>query len=180
MATYLLSDLHLGHDNIIEYCDRPFADVEDMNQTLVVNWNDAVDPDDEVIYGGDLTIAGTAAAFLEWTSKLNGDIVFLVGNHDRTVVETLDRVSVLEHYRFSHGGCDFYCTHRPEDVPRNWDGWSVFGHHHNNYPDEFPFLDPETRRINISIELLDYEPVPIETIIECIERGERLETAPKR
>jgi len=57
MAQYLISDLHLDHENIIEYCSRPFEDVEEMNEVLVKNWNVTVDPDDEVIFGGDLTIA---------------------------------------------------------------------------------------------------------------------------
>lgn len=32
---YLISDLSLDHTNIIEYCDRPFSSVEEMNDTLV-------------------------------------------------------------------------------------------------------------------------------------------------
>ena len=40
----------------------------------------------------------------------------------------------------------------------------------------FPFIDPETQRINISVELLEYEPIHIDTLLEYIERGERLES----
>lgn len=178
MVQYLISDLHLDHENIIEYCDRPFEDVEEMNDVLIKNWNDTVNPNDEVIFGGDLTIAGTAAAFLKWIERLNGEIVFIVGNHDRTVIKKLDRVHIMQHYQFSAGEYDFYCTHRPENIPKNWDGWAVFGHHHNNYPDALPFFDPEHHRINISVELLDYRPIHIETILDCIERDERLSVAP--
>ena len=31
MTTWFTSDLHLGHVNIIRYCERPFADVDEMN-----------------------------------------------------------------------------------------------------------------------------------------------------
>lgn len=31
---YLISDLHLDHANVIDYCDRPFDSVEEMNETL--------------------------------------------------------------------------------------------------------------------------------------------------
>jgi len=40
---YLVSDIHLDHDNIIDYCDRPFSSVEEMNETLVEHWNAVVD-----------------------------------------------------------------------------------------------------------------------------------------
>jgi calcineurin-like phosphoesterase family protein len=32
---YILSDLHLGHGNVIRYCNRPFADVTKMNMALL-------------------------------------------------------------------------------------------------------------------------------------------------
>jgi calcineurin-like phosphoesterase family protein len=28
---YIWSDLHLGHENVIRYCNRPFTDAVDMN-----------------------------------------------------------------------------------------------------------------------------------------------------
>lgn len=76
MSLYLVSDLHLDHENVIRYCDRPFTDVEDMNQTLVTNWNSVVAPADEVIFGGDLTISGSSSTFLTWTDQLHGELIF--------------------------------------------------------------------------------------------------------
>jgi calcineurin-like phosphoesterase family protein len=35
---YIWSDLHLGHANIIKYCDHPFADAEAMNKALFHAW----------------------------------------------------------------------------------------------------------------------------------------------
>jgi len=42
MTTWFTADLHLGHRNIIEYCNRPFADVDEMNRALIANWNQVV------------------------------------------------------------------------------------------------------------------------------------------
>lgn len=43
---YILSDTHLGHESIIEYCDRLFGSVEEMNEQLVANWNELVNEHD--------------------------------------------------------------------------------------------------------------------------------------
>lgn len=94
---YLVSDLHLDHGNIIDYCGRPFESVEAMNETVVENWNAVVNPNDEVLYGGDLTISWSNTDLLDWLDQLNGEIVFLLGNHDGTVIEELDHVNFFDH-----------------------------------------------------------------------------------
>ena len=170
---YLISDLHLDHDNIIDYCDRPFSSVEEMNDMLVEHWNAVVDPDDEVLYGGDLTIRTSAAALLDWLNELNGEIVFLLGNHDGTVLEELDRVQFVEEFRFEHRGVPFYAIHDPADDPSNWKGWLLHGHHHNNWPDRFPFVDHDSRRVNFSVELLDYRPLATDRLVDYLACGER-------
>jgi calcineurin-like phosphoesterase family protein len=43
---YILSDTHLGHENIIECCDRLFGSVDEMNEQLVANWNELVNEHD--------------------------------------------------------------------------------------------------------------------------------------
>jgi calcineurin-like phosphoesterase family protein len=170
---YLVSDLHLDHDNIIEYCDRPFDSVAEMNETLVERWNAVVDPGDEVLYGGDLTIRSSAAALLDWLEELHGELVFLLGNHDGTVLEGLDRVRFVEECRFEHRGVPFHAVHDPADGPSNHAGWLLHGHHHNNWPDEFPFVDHETRRVNLSVELLDYRPLATDRLVDYLACGER-------
>lgn len=37
--TFFTSDTHFGHANIINLCNRPFKDVNHMNDMLVENWN---------------------------------------------------------------------------------------------------------------------------------------------
>lgn len=50
---YFTSDLHLGHANSIEFTNRPFSNVDEMNETLVRNINDIVSKKDELWILGD-------------------------------------------------------------------------------------------------------------------------------
>ena len=51
---YFTSDLHLGHPAIIHMQNRPFTDVEDMNQKLINNYNAVVKKNDTVYILGDI------------------------------------------------------------------------------------------------------------------------------
>jgi calcineurin-like phosphoesterase family protein len=78
---YFTSDTHFYHSNIIGFCKRPFKNVEDMNETLIGNWNRVVSQDDIVFHLGDFCLGGSH----EWTkilNRLNGKIYLILGNHD--------------------------------------------------------------------------------------------------
>ena len=51
---YFTSDQHLGHPAIISMQNRPFQDVEDMNRTIINNYNSVVHKDDVVYILGDI------------------------------------------------------------------------------------------------------------------------------
>ena len=52
---WFTADSHISHRNIIKYCKRPFSDVEEMNETLISNWNKVVGKDDFVFHLGDFS-----------------------------------------------------------------------------------------------------------------------------
>ena len=43
---WFISDHHFNHDKIIEYCNRPFANVEEMNNYMIKQWNSVVGKND--------------------------------------------------------------------------------------------------------------------------------------
>ena len=159
-ATWVWSDLHLGHENIIRYTNRPFADVEEMNARLYANWDAAVGADDTLVFVGDVAMrAALCDATWQRIREAPGRAkVLVIGNHDLTGSGAL-RV----------GGFDDICallcvggdvplvfTHMPlAAVP---DGWvNVHGHTHDAAPTRSP-------HINVSVEQLAYRPVRLERI----------------
>ena len=81
--TFLASDTHFGHTNIIRFCHRPFGNVIEMNNTLIKNWNETIAPDDTVYFLGDLCYGRYCGYPFDWLWKLNGQMVFIQGSHDR-------------------------------------------------------------------------------------------------
>ena len=79
MTTWLTSDTHYSHSNIIRHCDRPFRDVHCMNESLVSLHNALVKDDDIVFHLGDFVWKGHPDWFL---SRLKGKHMLVPGNHD--------------------------------------------------------------------------------------------------
>lgn len=81
MNRHFTSDSHFNHTNILQYSDRPFADVEEMNEALVERWNAVVAPEDTVYHLGD-TRMKTVELAVPYFQRLNGHKVLVPGNHD--------------------------------------------------------------------------------------------------
>lgn len=79
MTTWYTADLHFGHRGIIEYCQRPWQTVEEMDHGLVQRWNAHVRPDDTVWVLGDVALYPRD---LTPVAGLNGHKVLVAGNHD--------------------------------------------------------------------------------------------------
>lgn len=133
--TFFTSDTHFGHANIIRFCNRPFRNVEEMNEALIENWNLVVSEDDTVFHLGDFAFGGSNV----WKSiipRLNGHINLIIGNHDRKnlrqgymsyfdmvvpqlQIEIEDNSIYLNHYPFLCYGGSYRGV------------WQLFGHVHS-------------------------------------------------
>lgn len=80
--TFYTSDTHFFHKRIIEYCNRPFSSIEEMNEILIQRWNEKVKPNDTVYHLGDFIWSSSVEKIREICSRLNGQKILVYGNHD--------------------------------------------------------------------------------------------------
>lgn len=164
VKTWLISDTHFGHRNIltfktfdgkIERSLRDFKDVDHMDWTMVANWNKVVGPEDKVYHLGDVAIC-TWNHLHPILSSLNGRKVLIKGNHD-----TLKLSQYAQHfydirgYHILDGILLAHIPIHPESLSR-WKG-QVHGHLHANKMKE-PFY------MNVSVEQINYTPIDFEEV----------------
>ncbi len=162
---FLISDTHFDHANIIKYTKRPFKNVEEMNEALVKNWNETVGENDTVYFLGDMAYGKGSRPARYWLSKLNGNIVFIEGNHEK--VGKTQSFSPAQNVVLNYKGEKFLLIHDP-GIKVDWNGWKIHGHVHNNDLENYPHINKERKTINVSVELIGYKPINLDKIIERI------------
>ena len=80
---YYIADCHFGHKNILLFDKRPFGDLAQMEEVMIMLWNAAVRKSDTVYILGDFCW-GKADEWLRIVRQLNGTKVLITGNHDLT------------------------------------------------------------------------------------------------
>lgn len=141
---YFTSDLHFNHGNILAYepITRPFATIDEMNETLIANWNSVVKPEDTVYVLGDFAM-GPAADVRGLVSRLNGTIKLVRGNHDTPAKLKIYQkmgIEVKDIEYLTYKGRFFILCHFPiasEEfmqmvVNDNSEVINVYGHVHSN------------------------------------------------
>lgn len=87
---YFTSDPHYGHINILKYCpNRKFDNIEDMNETLIKNYNEAVKPEDTCIFVGDIFFRCPKSKAKAIMRRLNGKKILVLGNHDQSMTQMM-------------------------------------------------------------------------------------------
>ena len=94
--TWFSADFHLGHANIIRYCNRPFATVEEMDQAIVERLNVSVKRDDVLYFLGDFCMGGQQKIFA-YRQRIHCKKIFAVpGNHDKQACKLKEEFSWLD------------------------------------------------------------------------------------
>lgn len=177
---FFISDTHFGHASTFSKFLRAdgvtplrhFTSVEEMDETMIENWNDAVKPTDKVYVLGDVAISKNSLKAV--MPRLNGDKVLIKGNHD--IYKVSDYSEYFRDIRAYHVLDGMILCHIPiHAASLGRFGSAIHGHLHEKrvlkprgvnartgeilYSDE---IDP--RYFNVSVECIDYRPISLEEL----------------
>lgn len=178
MNTWLTSDLHFGHTNIVSYSQRPFKDEYTMTEGIIERYNEVVKPEDTVWLLGDICM-GQLELTIRHIGRLNGLKILYPGNHDivhprhkrhkntELAKEFLKSFAVVHHHEskpWLDGPGGVLC--RLSHYPVEWEGWSLHGHVHELWRQR-------GRKINVGVDVWDYRPVHVDEVMALVAAGER-------
>jgi len=162
---FIIADTHFGHENIIEYENRPFASVEEMDKQLISNWNKTVKKRDTVFMLGDFAFA-SKERIKELVSLLNGSKILVLGNHDKTYTYSWWKKAgfymvckypiIIEKF--------LILSHEPLYTNTNMPYVNIFGHVHSNPQ----YLDYSKYHFCACAERINYTPIELSEILTKI------------
>jgi len=169
---FFTADQHFGHSNIIKHCDRPFQNVQEMDETLLTNWNAIVGSQDIVYILGDLFFRNIVPV-ADYLQYLKGKKHLLIGNHDKDWMKEINLSQYFESVErmveINDGSHKITLCHYPM---MSWDGiakgdYMIHGHIHSNIDsDYFPLIRKMPNLLNAGVELNEYRPVNLNELLK--------------
>ena len=160
--TWFIGDTHFYHKNIIDYANRPFKSVEDMNKSLIDTWNNRVNKIDRVLVLGDFWFGATRNCE-EILNQLKGYKILIMGNHDTISPNSYLQSGFKEVYRYPILFENFYLlSHYPLYINSNMPYANLFAHVHGNPA----YSDYTSQTMCVSIERphMEYGPINFNTV----------------
>ena len=153
---YFIADTHFNHENIIKYSNRPFKNIQEMNEYIIHKWNSVITRNDIVYHLGDVGF-GTTEELREFINKLSGNKILIKGNHDlRRGKNGWKEVGFIEVYKKKLIIDNLILTHDPIEVEEGY--INVFGHIHDKPLDE---KFSKNNHICVSCDVINYTPISI-------------------
>jgi calcineurin-like phosphoesterase family protein len=186
--TWLVSDTHFGHDNIVGFCLRP----EDHEQAMIAEWRKEVPDTATVLHLGDLNYGKNARFKNLIARELTGERKLLIqGNHDHQrfsfykasgfslvrpfSIKYPSRL-VLPHPDFYRISFSHYPWNPDEDGVQSPYDIRIHGHIHNNGYTRDAYVPFLRNHINLSVEQTHYKPVNLGLLLDAYLYGEYPET----
>ncbi|MWV45020.1 phosphoesterase [Paenibacillus sp. HJL G12] len=155
---FVISDHHFGHQKIIDFESRPFANAAEMDEYMIEQWNAVVSQEDKVFHLGDFSFYNKekTKAIVE---RMHGTKSLILGNHDRGRSKAwwLDAgFNDVSEYPIIYQSF-FILSHEPIYMNKHMPYVNIHGHiHGQKYEGQHYF--------NVSVEHWDYKPVSFEDI----------------
>lgn len=154
MKVFIIADNHFADENIIRYCNRPFASAKEMDEVIIKNWNETVSNNDVVIHLGDFAL-GSREYCADICKRLNGKKILIKGNHDTHSAQFYRKCGFAEVSKFPIIYDNFYImSHEPLQLSETTPYYNCYGHVHN----DMKYIDNATSRC-FSVERIGYRPV---------------------
>lgn len=167
MKYFFTADTHFGHANIIKYCNRPFETTSEHDAVLIHRWNSLVERKDMVYHLGDFAFGEGSKDFDKYFEQLNGNIVFIKGNHDKLAWRNRGAFAGY-HYGFAEEEINGQRIVLCHYAMRRWNAshygtWHLYGHSHGQLPD-----DPHSLSIDVGVDCHNFTPVSFERVAELM------------
>jgi len=162
---FFTSDEHFSHSRIIEYSNRPFNSVTEMNETLISNHNSIVTDRDLTIHAGDFTFEKNISKVEQLIYRLNGLHIFLEGSHDywQKVIKKKYNIFFNQSINIIKDKCYIVvCHYAMARWPRShYNSYLAFGHSHGHYTNPGKSWD-------VGVDNNNYFPVSIQKFKEIM------------
>lgn len=160
---YFSSDWHLSHSNVLKFSNRPFENVEQMNE-IIFHQVIELTPGSQLYFIGDIGFNEKIVEhFFEKIKPRNIHFHWIIGNHDKKVnykkfKKYCASMSEYKYIKIEEQGI-FLC-HYPMFTWHNshYNSWLLYGHHHAKSigtPEVFQKLIGKT--LNVNLEFNDYK-----------------------
>lgn len=173
---FFISDLHLGHTNILGFTRqdgtplRPgFNNIDEHDSFVIESINKVVKPSDRLVVVGDCVMN---KKHMHKLNSIAGRKTLVMGNHDPRAPEFI--TPYFEHIGGAIEIDNFIVTHIPvhpfQVGPRNRYRANIHGHLHGHpvflhaSVEEGKFNARDPRYFNVSVESCNYKPVPLSYI----------------
>lgn len=167
--TYFTGCSHFHHDRISSLTGRPFSSVQDMNDTLICNWNARVKKHDFVYHLGDFIVGrrlDNQMYFDAIFERLNGIITLIRGNHEyiATKYGAGRFYNIKDYLEIEVGGQNFVLSHYPMLSWNRERRGSIHLHSHTHQKNPLTF--PGKRIIHVGVDSWNFSPVLSQELVK--------------
>lgn len=165
MNVFFIGDTHFNHNKVIEYSNRPFNSLEEMNERLIENWNSVVRSNDIVYHLGDFAFYRKQDAY-DIFERLKGIKVLIRGNHDSKTYKYENIFSKVVDYLelTEYTENRLILSHYPFYTWRNRHKGSLMIHGHTHLK---TISNPVVaNRLCVSVEATGYFPISLEELMQ--------------